>query len=87
METQRLAVSAVQLLSRLEVEHWALLLERPATSGKTVFLPAAVEAVAGLLLLVVAVVDSGVKRNRWTVPLGIAACMSCCPGPGRTVIP
>lgn len=64
----------------------------PATSVASAHLPAAVALVVVLLLLLlllaaVADVDSGVKRKRWTVPFGIAACMSCCPGPGRTVIP
>lgn len=30
---------------------------------------------------------TGVKRNRCTWPLGMAACMSCCPGLGTTVTP
>lgn len=51
-------------------------------------LPAAVvETVVVVLLVAVAVVASGVKRNRWTVPFGIAACISCCPGPGSIVTP
>jgi hypothetical protein len=51
-------------------------------------LPAvAVETVVVVVLAVVAVVVKGVKRNRCTVPFGIAACMSCCPGPGRIVTP
>ena len=29
----------------------------------------------------------GVKRKRWTWPLGMAACISCWPGPGMTVTP
>lgn len=29
----------------------------------------------------------GVKRKRCSCPLGRAACMSCCPGPGMTVTP
>ncbi len=29
----------------------------------------------------------GVNRNRWTWPLGMAACMSCWPGPGMIVTP
>lgn len=29
----------------------------------------------------------GVKRKRWTWPLGMAACINCCPGPGMTVTP
>ena len=58
----------------------------PGTEGVVV---GAVTGVTAVLAVVVGVgTDApGVKRKRCTWPLGMAACMSCCPGPGMTVTP
>lgn len=59
----------------------------PGTEGVVVAVTGVTAALGVVAGLGTGAVAPGVKRKRCTWPLGMAACMSCCPGPGMTVTP